>query len=39
MSRPTIKGQALIEFLIEFTTLEDKRLKEAPVIPMEKIPK
>ena len=39
MSRPTIKGQALIEFIIEFTTLEDKRLEEAPVIPMAKIPK
>ena len=37
--RPAIKGQALADFIAEFTTLEDKRLKEAPVVSTTKIPK
>ena len=34
-----IKGQALADFIVEFTTPEDKRPKEEPVVPMTKIPK
>ena len=37
--RPTIKGQALADFLAEFTTPPDKRLEEALTIPTAKIPK
>ena len=37
--RPAIKGQALVDFIVEFTTPEDKRPKEAPMIPTKKIPK
>ena len=37
--RPTIKRQALVDFIVEFTTLEDKRPEEALVVPTTKIPK
>ena len=37
--RPTIKGQALADFIAEFTTPVEKRLEEAPTIPTTKIPK
>ena len=34
-----IKGQALANFIAEFTTPEDKQPNEAPIVPMTKIPK
>ena len=37
--RPEIKGQALADFIAEFTTPEDKRPEEALVVPTTKIPK
>ena len=39
MSQPAIKGQALADFIIEFTTPEDKRPEEAPTIPTAETPK
>ena len=39
MSRPAIKGQALVDFITEFTTPEDKQPEEAPTAPTLKIPK
>ena len=38
MPRPTIKGQALADFIDEFTTPEDKRPEEAPTITTAKVP-
>ena len=38
MPRPAIKGQALVDFIAEFTTPEEKRPEEAPTIPTAKIP-
>ena len=37
--RSAIKGQALVDFIVEFTTPKDKRPKEAPVTPVAKLPK
>ena len=37
--RPAINGQALADFIVEFTTLEEKRPEEAPTVPTPKIPK
>ena len=39
MPRPTIKGQALVDFIPKFTISEEKRPKEALIIPITKIPK
>ena len=39
MPRPIIKGQALADFIAEFTTLEEKRPEKAPTFPTAKIPK
>ena len=39
MPRPAIKGQALVDFIAEFTTPKDKQPEEAPTIPRAKIPK
>ena len=36
---PTIKEQALADFIAEFTILEDKRAEEGPIVPTKKIPK
>ena len=36
--QPAIKRQALFDFIVEFTTLEDKRPEEAPAVPTTKIP-
>ena len=37
--RPTIKGQALVDFIVEFTTTAKKQPQEALTIPTAKIPK
>ena len=37
--RPTIKRQAFADFIVEFTTPEDKRPEEAPVVLKTTIPK
>ena len=37
--QPVIKGQALADFIVEFTTPVDKRPKEVPITPMTKLPK
>ena len=39
MSRSAIKRQALVDFIAEFTALEDKRPEKAPAVPTTKIPK
>ena len=39
MPWPTIKGQALTDFIVEFTTLEEKRPQETLIIPTARIPK
>ena len=39
MPRPAIKGQALVDFIAEFTTPQEKWLEEASTIPTAKIPK
>ena len=39
MPQLAIKGQALADFLAEFTTLEEKRPEEAPIISTARIPK
>ena len=38
-SWPAIKGQALAEFITEFTTPKEKRPEKAQTIPIAKIPK
>ena len=39
MPWPAIKGQALVDFIAEFRTLEEKRSEEAPTILTVRIPK
>ena len=39
MPRPAIKGQALADFIAEFTTPEEKRPKKNPTIMTARIPK
>ena len=39
MLLPAIKGQALADFIAEFTTPKDKQPEEATVVPTTKTPK
>ena len=39
MPRTVIKGQALTDFIVKFTTPKEKRPEETPTIPTTKIPK